>query len=278
MTTKPNPQAIEIFTPDELLENAEGHYSANERNSTRAAVLEAMAALETYVHKRVFSALEVKIDQNLIKWIEDKTKTDFDSRVTNLASVALGCSINRNGQLWDELRKARTIRNRVVHQGAKVAIDEARFVIDTVYKWIEFLGSSVEVQVALLRLKRFFNNHPYLSIKNEQEAKDILKNYFRKTKFADINQESEISNLPGRPDVLLKIGSHSVIVESKLSGDTPISSFVSDVTDQLSRMMEMLNADTGAAILFYRGRFDPAYENILVLRDGKIFILVIPAN
>ena len=120
----------------------------------RAAVLEAITALEAFVQSTVFASLNGKIDPLLIQWLEHKTKMDFDSRLSVLTPIAVGRSVDKSSTLWSDYKKAKGIRNKVTHSGVKVSAKDARFVIDTVYNWLAYLGSTLEIEVALMGLKR----------------------------------------------------------------------------------------------------------------------------
>jgi hypothetical protein len=276
MSNLRTPPSADIDTPEELLANAERHYSSSDINAMRAAVLEAMAALETFVSKKVFSSLDGKLDPLLVRWLETKTRMDFDSRLSILVPVALGRPIDIRGSLWQDYQVARSIRHRVVHAGARVSRERARFVIDTVYKWLAFLGSSVEIQVALLGLRRFFERQPSLTINNEREAVDLIVKYFSKSKAVDVLSEEVLSRSNFRPDVVLKFGPYTVVIEAKFSRGQNISYFVADITSQLSHMVDEYRAAVGAAVIFHKGEVDPAYRSIMVLQKGKLYILAIP--
>ncbi len=72
----------DLHTPEELLDNAETLLASSNPKMMRAVVLEAITALEAYVQSVVFSALGTKLDSLLVQWLEDKTKMDFDSRLS----------------------------------------------------------------------------------------------------------------------------------------------------------------------------------------------------
>lgn len=265
-----------INTPEELLDNAERHYLSTDLNAMRAAVLEAMAALETYVTQKVFPALSGKLDPDFVKWLEKKTLMDFDSRLSDLAAFALGRRIDKNNTLWKDYKKVRGIRNKVVHGGARVSRQEGRFVLDTVYNWLAFLGSSVGVQAALLGLKNHIQKHPSLTITSEQEAVDLIVKYFSKSKASEVVSEGFLSGSRSRPDVVLKIGQFSVIIEAKFSKERIIGPFVTDITNELARIRDEYGAEVGAAIIFHKGEPDPMIRNIIVLQEGRLYILMIP--
>ena len=76
-----------LHTPEELLDNAETLFLSNNPKMMRAAILEAITALEAYVQSTIFPALNEKLDPVLVKWLEDKTRMDFDSRLSVLTPV-----------------------------------------------------------------------------------------------------------------------------------------------------------------------------------------------
>lgn len=269
------PQA-EISTPDELLANAERFYRSNDPNMMRAAVLEAMAALETFVHRKVFSALEAKLDPLLVRWLEEKTRMDFDSRLKVLAPVATGRLVDTRDVLWRDYQASRHIRNRITHAGARVSQDRARFVIDTVYQWLSFLGSSVELQVALIGLQRYFASRPQLDVRNEKDAVGLIIRYFSKTRVADIQHQPLFATekMP-RPDVILRFGAYSVIIEVKFARGQLIDSVIRSAIHELRNNIDIFEATIGAVVVFINGEVDPLYEQIQVLEEGKLYILVI---
>jgi hypothetical protein len=55
-----------------------------------AVALEAITALEVFVDRGVFSLLEEQVDPLLVRWLKQRTRTDFESRLSVLAPVALG--------------------------------------------------------------------------------------------------------------------------------------------------------------------------------------------
>jgi hypothetical protein len=159
MTLNSTTPIADLHTPEELLDNAETLFAYNNPKMMRAAILEAITALESYVQAVVFSSLSEKLDPLLVQWLEDKTKMDFDSRLSVLTPVAVGQSIDKQSTLWTEYKRAKEIRNKVTHSGRKVSSTDARFVIDTVYKWLAYLGSTVELELALIRFKQYIEEN-----------------------------------------------------------------------------------------------------------------------
>ena len=89
MNPKPSPIA-DLHTPDEILENAEALLNSNNPKMFRGAILEAITALEAYVQKTVFASLENKLDPLLVKWLQEKTMMDFDTRLSLFTPIATG--------------------------------------------------------------------------------------------------------------------------------------------------------------------------------------------
>ena len=142
MNPKPSPIA-DLHTPDEILENAEALLNSNNPKMFRGAILEAITALEAYVQKTVFASLENKLDPLLVKWLQEKTMMDFDTRLSLFTPIATGVFIDKQSDLWKDYKNAKDIRNKVTHSGKKVSKDDAQFVINTVYRWLASLGKTV---------------------------------------------------------------------------------------------------------------------------------------
>lgn len=138
----------ENLTPAELLETAEKLFSAEDSNMYRAAVLEAITALEANVKNIAFSALKDRVGSDLAKWLEEKTRMDFETRLGLFIPIATGLKIDKKDKLWNDYKKSKEIRNKVTHAGKKVTRSQARSVIDTVYEWIEYLNQAQESQRA----------------------------------------------------------------------------------------------------------------------------------
>lgn len=133
-------------TPDELLKSAEWLFALDNPNAYRASVLEAITALETYVKNLIVVTMNQKFGDDFAKWLEEKTRMDFDARVAVLVPAATGLKVDKSSSLWNRYQSARDIRNKVVHTGKKATKDEARSVIDTVYQWLEYLKGVEEVR------------------------------------------------------------------------------------------------------------------------------------
>lgn len=139
--TSESPDEI-AFTAAQLLRNAEHLLESGDPMTVRASVFEAVTALEAYVSELVFSHLPQKVGDSLSKWLEEKTRMDFDTRLAVLIPIATGLPVDKKARLWDEYKKAKEVRNRIAHTGRSVPQAQARKVIDTVYEWLNYLGSA----------------------------------------------------------------------------------------------------------------------------------------
>jgi hypothetical protein len=136
-----SPEEI-AFTAAQLLKNAEHLLESGDRMTIRASVFEAITALEAYVSDQIFSQLPQKVGEPLSKWLEGKTRMDFDTRLLVLIPLATGLPVDKKSRLWGDYKKAKGLRNRIAHTGKTVSQAQARKVIETVYEWLTYLGSA----------------------------------------------------------------------------------------------------------------------------------------
>jgi hypothetical protein len=276
MTSRPATTPIaEIHAPEELLDGAEILFASANPKMMRAAVLEAITALEAFVQDVVFTALQGKLDPLLVQWLEEKTKMDFDSRLSILTPIAVGRPIAKQSSLWKSYKDAKEIRNKVTHSGRKVSADEARFVIDTVYNWLTYLGSTIELEVALLGLKRHVEQEAKASIESERDAVSLISQYFGRTKAASNLTEVSAPKRSIRADVILKFGQYTVLVETKFSRGRATQNIVEGAIKQASKLMHEFEIDQSAVIIFQKGELQKGYEAVHQYLDGKMYVVVI---
>lgn len=132
------------LTPAELLETAERLFAQEDTYMYRAAILEAITALEAHVYVRAFPALNEKLGKELADWLEEKTRMDFDTRLSLFLPLATGLTVNKTDRIWSDYKSAKNIRNKITHSGSKVTRKQARSVINTVYEWIEYINQAQE--------------------------------------------------------------------------------------------------------------------------------------
>ena len=135
----------ERFTPAELLETAEELFKMGNSKMYRAAILEAITALESYVASEIMGKLKDHVGTELAKWLKEKTRFDFDARLGVLTSFVTGVEIDKDGRLWGDYKKSKEIRNKVTHSGKKVTEEQSRFIIDITYEWMDFLNQAQEI-------------------------------------------------------------------------------------------------------------------------------------
>lgn len=283
-----------LHTPEELLEGAEVLYSSGDIRMMRGAVLEAITALEAFVHATVFPTLSEKLDPLLVEWLESKTRWDFDSRLSVLTPVATGREISRENRLWSDYKRAKAIRNKVTHSGRVVTPEDARFVIDTVYGWLAYLGRTVELELALLELKRHVETSNY-PISNEADVVELITHYFSRTKAASTVPSHEftgVENTMLRGDMVLKFGPYLVLIDAKLidriaevQPNHGLHRYHSDLRrmieariDQYFATVQLLDLSHGALVIFVNDELPVGYEKVLRFADDKVLAVVIRAT
>ena len=175
--------------------------------------MEAVTALEVFVNTRIFLILKSIIDENIVSWMEKKTRMDFDTRLGLFTPIALNRPIDKKTKLWNDYKMARDIRNKVTHSGMMVSINEAEFVIQTIYDWLAFLDATIEIDIALINLKNYIESAK-IRIDSGNEAEDLVFNYFKNVKAK--SGISEVRLPDGRyVDLSLRFGENTVLIEVK---------------------------------------------------------------
>jgi hypothetical protein len=267
--------AAELHTPEELLAGAESLLMSDDPQLMRAAVLEAISSLESYVYKTVFGILQTKLDALLVKWLEDKTRMDFDSRLYELTSIATGKKIDKKDSLWESYKQAKTIRNQVTHSGQKVSKEQAKSVIRTVYDWLSFLGSTAEVDLALLGLKKYIEREK-VSITKEDDCLKIISKYFSETEAAitDFQRTINIGRHRLYIDAALKFGEQTVLVETRIvSPKLTSKSALNEIAEIMYGYLNATNTSRGAIILFSKEKLPESFRTIQRLRQGRISVI-----
>jgi hypothetical protein len=258
-----------------LLDGAEALFTCGDPRMLRGAVLEAITALEAFVKDTVFSALDGRLDPLLVKWLEERTKMDFDARLSVLTPVATGRKIDKQSSLWNDYKRAKRIRNTVTHTGARVTTRQARFVIDTVYGWLGHLGSTAELVVALSALKRYIEHEAPDRVSSEKEGISLVHEYFGRTKAASAVHEPRGAVGGVRPDLLLTFGDYQVLVEAKYARGGRTRAIVETAVQQVSRYMEIFGVPNSAVVVFQRGELEPGFDTVRRYLDSKVYVVVI---
>jgi len=268
----------DLHSPKELLAVAEELLNAGDSRLYRAAILEAITALEAYVADRVFSSLGSKIDPLLVKWLEEKTRMDFDSRLDTFVPIAIGRTIDKQNHLWAQYKEAKEIRNKVTHSGRKVTREQAFSVVRTVLDWLAYLGSTVEVDLALIDLRRHLQQKGW-GEEGKQKGKfspeitlvEIVQEYFQSARSADVKSEFLIGG-KYRADLVLFFEQYSVLVETKVLRGSRFESGLQSAVTQISRMMTESRISRAAIIIGSRD-VPKEYEKPQQLMDGQISVI-----
>jgi hypothetical protein len=248
---------------------------AIDKQLMRAVVLEAITALEAFVRSRVFDLLKGQLDPLLVRWLEQKTRNDFESRLSVFTPVALGRPVDRGSKLWNDYQTAKQIRNKVTHTGRRVSRDEARFVVRTVYDWLAFLGSTVEVELALQGLEMFVETSG-VHIDHEVDASNVVRDYFKRTKAASLQGQPTLKGPQVmRPDLMLEFGNYKVLVEVKFSDRLNLLELINRSVQQTLSYLRHSEVARGAVIIFHTGKVPEPYRQVQTLEDGKVSLVVI---
>ncbi|MHB1317748.1 MAG: nuclease-related domain-containing protein [Anaerolineae bacterium] len=266
----------ELHTPEELLANAEYLLAMHDPKTTRAAVLEAVTALEAYVRDVVFSVLPHRIDPLLVKWLEDKTKMDFQCRLSILTPIATGSPVDKQSRLWQDYMQAREIRNAVTHAGRKVSVEKARFVLRTVHAWLAYIGSTAELERVLIGLKSWLETCS--PVRSGWDAEREVSDYLEKSTPAKIYRDHPIplGSRGVRADVVLQFGTRLVLVEIKyLTSPATLSSLHSAVERLVGMMTASPQITQGAAVLIHDGPIEAGVPEISRHHAGRVLAVVI---
>lgn len=269
----PRTPSAPVHTPDELLAGARHLLESGDPVMLRAVVLEAISALEAFVHQRVFAALRDKLDPLLVNWLEEKTRMDFESRLSVLTPIATGLPVVQQQELWTRYRRAKKLRNAVTHSGKVVSLIEATEVLRTVHDWLAYLASSAEVDAALAAFKREVETGG-LRILNTRSASSAVANYFAGSSPATAALDHYIGN-GVRADVVLRFGERIVLIEVKFLSNRARIDIVEGGICQLESAMQMANADRGALVVFSQNELPPGDPTFRSLARGKISVIYI---
>ena len=267
----------DLLTPDELLVGANSLLLYDEPLFMRAVVLEAYAALETYVKLTIDEILNNNPHAEYVNLIEEVRKDRIDERIGILTDVGIGQPLSRQGNLWNNFKRVQEIRNQTTHLGYKVNHQLAQFVVTVIHDLLAFLGSTAEVDLSLLGLKKFIEREK-ISIANEQECVSIVKEYYMQTKSAVIKTEKSLVFHDSRMivDILLKFGEYTIQVETKFSSfmenfDTIYDSVVEKALSNLN----LTQISRAAIIIFTKGQLSESFNKVKTTEDGRISIIAI---
>jgi hypothetical protein len=265
--------SAEVHTPDELLAGARRLLALADPVTRRAAVLEAITALEAFVQHRVFAALNDKLDPLLVRWLEEKTKMDFDSRLGILTPIATGLPVSEQASLWTRYKAAKRLRNFVTHSGRQVSQQEAEEALLTVHDWLAYLASSAEVDTALAAFKRAVESGQ-IFVSDSASASKAIANFFNETTPAKAAFEEPIGG-GCQADVVLRFGERLVVIEHKFLNVVRRSEMLVAGIRQLESLMSLANAHRGALVVFSKDELPINESQFKSLGDGKLSVVQI---
>jgi len=259
----------EFLSPADLLINAKSLLSSGRDNYLRPAVLEAISCLESYVQTYVFRELEHTIDPLLLRWIQDKTRNDFDSRLSVIVPVATGLRVDKRSELWNRYKRAKQIRNRVTHVGKRVSLEEAVFVIDTVEAWLTYLASTITLQLRLENLREDVEKGK-VDVYDKNTALNILQGYL--SSLGDFLQVESASTSKGMVDAIFSVGQYRIAISTvfvtlgSLKALKNVHADSSGLPDEFSH---------GVSLLFNKGERVPDSLSTKTSGDGRVITLII---
>jgi hypothetical protein len=271
----------ELHTPDELLANASAMYATGDTKLFRGAILESITALEAFVQRTVFRSLQGRLDPQLVNWLEEKTQMDFDSRLSVLTPVATGLPIDKDSRLWCGYKKAKEIRNKVVHSGRKVSAADVEFVMTTVSEWLSYIGSTVELEAVLLALKEWVEQTGKPHIDNELQAIQLVVQYFQSSKVAKTALEVPMaaSSRQRRADMILDFGSRRVLVETKFCRFTKnFRNLIWEGVGQVDDLRKAANISQACVIAFIPKRLNGLPKSVERHLGGEILSIAIEVD
>jgi hypothetical protein len=206
---------------------------------------------------------------------------DFDSRLSVLTPVATGLPIDKASKLWDGYKKAKEIRNKVVHSGRKVTATDVELVMATVREWLSYLGSTIELEAVLFALKNWVEQSGKPTIENEAQAIQLVCQYFQQTAAATTTVEVAI-NKGGRmrhADIILDFGPRKVLVETKFPRTAKnVRSVIRDAVDQVDELRRTANIGQACVIAFMRKRPEGVPETVERHNGGEILSIAIETH
>lgn len=269
-------EELTTHSPEELLSTADHLIDSGDQRMYRSAVLEAFTALEYFVGLYVFGILDSKLDKLLVKWLKEKTRTNFDDRLEVFTPVATEVEIDKNGDLWRRYKKSKEIRNKVAHTGRMVSHEEAKFVRDTVHDWLAYLGSIAGIEYELLRFKEYFETSR-ISTKKGSELEQEVNEYFSQNNKIEIVRQKQIGN--NIADIVLDYGGKTILIENiflpnlEMKGDTLKRKRI-----LVKRMMHQMRITRGAIIVFHEFELPETVRTLSTIDGGNLSIIYVKVN
>jgi hypothetical protein len=268
----------DLHTPQELLDTAVELVKSDNPKLLRGAILEALASLEAFIQMTVFPALTSEFSADFSEWLAEKTKMDFDSRLLVLAPLVSGVPVSKNSALWSRYKETRDLRKKVVHGNMKVTRKDAMRVIENTAEWMAYLGSTLELEKALLDLKAWAESRPGVVVRSFQEAEALVADFFMRSKAASatLNKVYEVDGRRFEADAILKFGDREVLVEAKFVGASgSVQGALRSATYQLDRLRAASKIRHGCVVVFTTSPEGAPYSRVTKFDNGATFAVVI---
>lgn len=270
-----------FHSPEELLQTAREILAAGNPKMYRGAILESLAALEAFVQRTVFPALEARFTKDFSEWLKDKTKMDFDSRLSVLAPIATGVAMEKKSPLWSIYKQTRELRKGVVHNSQKVTKKEVEAVLKNTSDWMAYLGRTIELQTALFDLKLWVESQPTLVILTPLDAEQIVAQFFTRSKAANatLNKVFTIDGRRYEADAILEFGSRQVLVESKfIKHRKHFQQALDNAIRVVTHLRYVSKIRQACVIVFAAWKEDDVPEIVEKHQGGDIYSVVIRVN
>jgi hypothetical protein len=271
------PPAI-LHTPGQLLDTARELLHSGNPKYYRGAVLEALASLEAFIQLTVFPSLRRQFPAQFSTWLEDKTRMDFESRLSVLSPIATGVPVDKSSVMWTKYQESRVVRNKVAHGRRKVTKAQAEAVIAMAAEWMAYLGSTIELENALLELKRWVESQTSSPVQTEEDGVRIIVEFFSRTKAtpSSINQRFVVNGITVQADAVLDFGAKKVIIETKLiRGKREIRNLIDASRGQIDRIREVTGITQACLVIFTASREDDVSDLVEKNSNGEVFTVVI---
>jgi hypothetical protein len=277
MNPQSTPPPAILHTPGELLETARELLDSGNRKLYRGAILEALASLESFVQITIFPSLRERFSAEFSTWLEGKTLMDFDSRLSVLAPIATGVPVDKASALWSKYKVTRQIRKGVVHGRHKVTKEQTQAVIDMAAEWMAYLGSTIELENALLELKQWVESQVSSPVRSEKDGVQLIVEFFSRTKATKslIEQRFQVIGIAIQADAVLDFGAKKVLIETKLiRGKRKLRSLIDASRTQINRIREITGI-TQACLVIFAASWEDVPTVVEKHSNGEVFTVVI---
>lgn len=276
---QPTPPPATFHTPAELLDIARELLGTDNQKLYRGAILEALASLESFISLTVFNSLKQKFSAEFSEWLEDKTRMDFDSRLSILAPIATGVPVAKSSPLWSRYKQTRHIRKGVVHGSRKVTKAEAEAVINTTADWMAYLGSTIELENALLELKQWVENQSISPVQTGLDAERVTAAFFKQSgaaKSVIVNQRFRAKSVQSEIDLVLDFGTRKVLIETKfLRGKANFRQMLKSALTAVDRARLLSGISQAGVVIYARLPKEDVPTAVEKHSDGEVFVVVI---